>query len=113
MIEIILKDFLKNNLDIDVGMEKPENIPDKFVKIERLSHNEDNRVYDCRFAIQSYGGSLYETILLNDEIARLMRKFVMVKNISKVKIVNSYHFPDITYKRERYQLIADIYYMED
>ena len=113
MIEIKLRDYLKKNLDIDVRLEKPVELPARFIKIERIKTGEQNQIGRCRFAVQSYGESLYETIKLNEKVLCIIRDFVNVKNISRIEIVDSYNFTDITNKRERYQLITDIYYMEE
>lgn len=115
MIEVILLNFLKSNLDVPVFALMPDLTKNsKFVLIEKTFENNTNQLKECNIAIQSYADSLYNAILLDEHVQKSMELFDTTDNIASVHLTNDYNFTDTTTKKYRYQAIYKIkYYKED
>lgn len=109
MIEKTVLDFLSNNLDVEVVCERDgQKAP--FVLIEKTASGRENRINRATLALQSYGTSLYETMLLNEEVKAVASNLPQLGNVSASKLVSDYNFTDTTTKEYRYQAIFDVYY---
>ena len=64
MIEIVLLNYLKEVLSVDVFMEIPPNPPETYVRIEKTGSGEEEHINMATFALQSYADSMYEAALL-------------------------------------------------
>jgi hypothetical protein len=86
----------------------------EFVLIEKTFENNTNHLKECNIAIQSYADSLYNAILLDEHVQKVMQLFDTTDNIASVHLTNDYNFTDTTTKKYRYQAIYKIkYYKED
>lgn len=110
MIEKIILDFLNENLEVPVLMEKPKNQLDEYVLIEKTGSSESDFIKSATVAIQSYSTTLYKAAVLNEEVKGAMYNLVSLASISKAKLNTDYNFTDTTTKRYRYQAIYDITY---
>lgn len=114
MIEKTVLDFLTAAfVDMPVYMEVPENLPEKCIVIEMLGAGEENHVFNASFAVQSYGGTLFEAAMLNEDVVGAMYSFSGEENIGRCKLTSSYNFTDTATKRYRYQSVFDIYYVKE
>lgn len=110
MIEIVLLNYLKEVLSVDVFMEIPPNPPATYVRIEKTGSSEEEYIETATFALQSYADSMYEAALLNREVIDKMRKIIKLDEVFKVKLNSDYNFTDPSTKKYRYQCIFDITY---
>ena len=110
MIEIVLLNYLKEVLSVDVFMEIPPDPPETYVRIEKTGSSEEEYIETATFALQSYADSMYETALLNREVIDKMRKIITLDEVFKVKLNSDYNFTDPSTKKYRYQCIFDITY---
>lgn len=110
MIEIVLLNYLKEVLSVDVFMEIPPNAPDTYVRIEKTGSSEEEYIETATFALQSYADSMHEAALLNREVINKMRKMITLDEVFKVKLNSDYNFTDPSTKKYRYQCIFDITY---
>ena len=108
MIEILIKDFLKNKLKKDVFYEHQQNEPECFVLIEKTNSSKSNQLKSSTFAFQSYDKSLYETMKLNEEVKNAVEELIELKEIVSVKMNGDYNFTDEETKRYRYQAVFEI-----
>ena len=115
MIEVILLNFLKSKLEVPVFAVMPDLTKNKeFILIEKTFENNTNQLKECNFAVQSYADSLYNAILLDEHVQKVMQLFDATDNIASVHLTNDYNFTDTTTKKYRYQAIYKIkYYKED
>lgn len=67
MIEIIVKKYLSEVLEIPVVFEYQSNLPKRYILLEKTSGNRDNFLNSSTIAIQSYAESLYEAAKLNEK----------------------------------------------
>ena len=108
MIELLILNYLKSK-GFDAHLEMPKNLPAfPFVIIEKTGSTRSNMITTSTLAIQSYAGSMYETIQLNEAIKEAMDDAVTLQEVTKVALNGDYNFTDIDTKRYRYQAVFDI-----
>lgn len=114
MIETVILAHLKTALDTDnVFMEVPrDNLPTRFVVVEKTGGDRENYINTASFAVQSYAESLYEAAVLNEAVKAAMDSLVEEDEVSKAAYQTDYNFTDTETKRYRYQAVYDITHYE-
>lgn len=110
MIEVIVVDYLNDNLEVPVFMEMPEVQPERFVLVERTGGSEEEHIRYAALAIQSYAESRYQAAALNEMVKKAMKNIVILDSIFKSKLNSDYNFTDTTKKKHRYQAVYDLVY---
>lgn len=104
MIAKTLLDYLDQTLDVPVVMEAPEQTTD-YVLIDQTGSSRTNHIITTTFAIQSYGDSLYEAIVLNDEVKDAMVGFAELDNVTRVELQTDYNYTNTATKQYRWQAV--------
>ena len=104
MIAKTLLDYLDNNLDVPVVMEAPEQTTG-YVLIDQTGSSRTNHIITTTFAIQSYGSSLFNAMLLNDEVKDAMVGFAELDEITRVELETDYNFTNTATKQYRWQAV--------
>ena len=114
MIEAIILAHLKTALGTDnVFMEVPrDNLPTRFVVVERTNGERSNHIDTTRFAVQSYAESLYQAALLNNDVKAAMDSLIEEDEVARSAYQADYNFTDTETKRYRYQAVYDITHYE-
>lgn len=112
MVEKTLFDYLNGKLDDPVYMSFPNDAPERFYVLEKTGGNRVDHIAYATFALQSYGGTLYETAAMNLVGISAMLGAVELDSISDVKLNSDYNFADTTRKRNRYQAVFNITHYE-
>lgn len=107
MIEKVIRDYLNENLQVNVYLEVPQN-ETTFVVIEKTGSSEEDNITKATFAFQSYGESLYKAAELNYQVIEKMKEIVELDVISDCELNSDYNFTDTETKRYRYQAVFDI-----
>ena len=107
MIETLIIDYLSEHLEVFVGMEAPEQTTD-YVLIDKTGSSRTNHIITSSFAIQSYGATLYDAMLLNSEVTEAMEGFIELDQITKVELETDYNFTDTETKQYRWQSVYNI-----
>ena len=110
MIELIVKNYLSTKLEITIVFEHQQNLPKKFILIQKTSGSRENFLNSSTIAIQSYAESMFEAAKLNEKIKNLMYDLITVDEVSSVNLNSDYNFTDTETKQYRYQAIFDIHY---
>lgn len=110
MIEKILLEYLSEHLDVSVYLEKPPNPPKKMVLVEKTGSDRTNRIDGATIALQSYGGSLVDTIELNEQVKAVMDNIIELDSIGGCDFSTDYNFTDTQTKQHRYQAVYFITY---
>lgn len=110
MIETVIYNYLKNQMNKPVYLEIPANPPKEYYFVERTSGGEDNHIENATFAIQSVAGTLYNAADMNEKLKTKMRNIVNVTSVMKCKLNTDYNFTDATKKVYRYQSVFNINY---
>ena len=107
MIAKTLLDYLDNNLNVPVVMEAPEQTTG-YVLIDQTGSSRTNHITTTTFAIQSYGASLYDAMVLNDEVKDAMVGFADLDVITRVELQTDYNFTNTATKQYRWQAVYNI-----
>lgn len=111
MIEEKILSYLQCMLDVEAGMQQPDEETGKYIIIEKTGSSTQDFITTASIVIKSYADSKYEVAQLNEKIKDVMLyQFIENDDISSVKLVSDYHYPDTAIKKERYQALFEIVY---
>jgi len=111
MIETTILSYLMSALgDVPVFAERPvgDEIPDKYVVIEKTGSSRSNYITTSTVAFQSYGRRLLEALQLNERVKEAIDSAVELPEISAARLNSDYNFSDQTNKIYRYQAVYNI-----
>lgn len=107
MIAKTLLDYLSGALDVPVVMEAPEQTTN-YVLIDQTGSSRTNHIITTTIALQSYGPSLYEAMLLNGEVEEAMVGFAELDEVTRVEHETDYNFTNTQTKQYRWQAVYSI-----
>ena len=107
MIAKTLLDYLSSVLDVPVVMEAPEQVTD-YVLIDQTGSSRMNHITTTTLALQSYGATLYEAMLLNQEVEEAMGGFAELGEVTRVELNTDYNFTNTATKQYRWQAVYNI-----
>ena len=108
MIEIVILNYLNENLPVPCYLTKDKDTPNSYVLFERTGSRKKNQLSSATFAFQSYAKSLYGAAMLNEELKKTIEDMIVLNEISGVKLNSDYNFTDTETKEYRYQAVFDI-----
>lgn len=108
MIEKRILDYLAETLNVPVGMEVPDPMPETFVTVEKTGSGLENHIRSATLAIQSWGPSLYEAAALNERVKTAMLEADSLPFISRSALNSDYNYTDESTKFYRYQAVFDL-----
>ena len=112
VVEVILREYLKEITAVPVYLEEPEKPPKEYIIIDKLGSGEDNLISSASVAIQSYSDSLYGAAWLNRQVKTAMRNIVALDTVAAAKLNSDYNYTDTQTKRYRYQAVYNITYYD-
>ena len=104
MIAKTLLDYLDSVLDVPVVMEAPEQTSD-YVLIDQTGSSRTNHIITTTFAIQSYGDTLHEAMVLNDAVKDAMVGFAELGNVTRVELQTDYNYTNTATKQYRWHAV--------
>lgn len=107
MIAKVLLDYLSSALDVPVYMEAPEQLTD-YVLIDQTGSSRLNKITTTTVALQSYSTSLYNAMLLNEEVKAAMENFTILDLITRAELETDYNFTNTATKQYRWQAVYNI-----
>lgn len=107
MIAKVLLDYLSSALDVPVYMEAPEQLTD-YVLIDQTGSSRLNKITTTTVAFQSYSTSLYNAMLLNEEVKAAMENFTVLDLITRAELETDYNFTNTATKQYRWQAVYNI-----
>ena len=107
MILVDLLTFLNANLDVNVYAESPKELTN-YVLLEQTGSSRNNHITTTTIAIQSYGASLLDAMILNGEVETAMKDFAQLNRVARVELETDYNFTDTETKQYRWQAVYDI-----
>lgn len=108
MIEPTVRRYLAEHLPVPVYLSQPEQLPPKFVFLEKIGSGRTNHVNRATFAVQSYGETLLDAMKLNESVKAAMDNLPELPEISASRLNSDYPFNDDKRKRYRYQAVYDL-----
>lgn len=107
MIAKTLLDYLSAALDVPVVMEAPEQTTD-YVLIDQTGSSRTNHIITTTIALQSYGSTLYNAMLLSKDVEAAMVGFAELDEVTRVELETDYNFTNTTTKQYRWQAVYNI-----
>lgn len=107
MIAKTLLDYLSSVLDVPVVMEAPDQVTD-YVLIDQTGSSRMNHITTTTLALQSYGATLYEAMLLNREVEEAMDGFAQLGEVTRVELNTDYNYTNTATKQYRWQAVYNI-----
>lgn len=104
MIAKILLDYLNEHLSVPAYMEAHSELTD-YVLIDQTGSSRENQITTTTLAIQSYGGTLYNAMLLNESVKQAMDGFLQLPQVARVELQTDYNFTNTTTKQYRWQAV--------
>lgn len=108
MIELTVLEFMKSVVDVPVFMEFPEDPPESFVVLKKGDSGRENLLETAMFVADSYGGSLYDCAVLNEQVKAGFDGLLELDCVSGVSPAGDYPAFDTQNKRHRYQAVCNI-----
>lgn len=114
MIEEIVIDYLNKNMSVPCYAERPEKKPSgEYLVIEKTGSAAENHIEDATIAVQSFADTLANAAALNEEVKRVMREIVSLKEVSAIRLNSDYNFTSTALKAYRYQAVFILTYYEE
>lgn len=107
MIAKDLLDYLGEALSVGVYMESPEELTN-YVLLDQTGSSRNDHIVTTTIAVQSYGSSLYEAMVLNESVKSAMEGFARLANVTRVELDTDYNFTNTTTKQYRWQAVYNI-----
>ena len=107
MIEEILLNYLSGCLSVPVYTEESDDMPERYVLIDKTGGGGNAYMKEATVAIQSYAESLCEAATLNEQVKEKMYMIIELDNISKCSLNSDYEYTDTSRKKYRYQAVFD------
>lgn len=103
-----LIDYLSGELTgTYVGMEAPE-ATTGYVLLDQTASSRRDHIITTTVAIQSYGPTLYDAYMLNEQVKDAMNGFLGEPGITKVSLETDYNFTNTATKQYRWQAVYQI-----
>lgn len=104
MIVKTLLDYLSEELDIGVYMEAPTETSN-YIILDQTGSSRANKITTTTIAVQSYGATLYDAMVLNERVKIAMDGFAQLGQIASVKLDTDYNFTNTATKQYRWQAV--------
>lgn len=108
MIEKVILNYLNENLNVPVFMERPEKDVGEFVVVEKTGSRRTNHIDRATIALQSFGNTLQRAAEINEEVKAAMDTLITLPGVSRSQLNSDYNYTDTQKKRYRYQAVYDI-----
>lgn len=110
MIEVIVREYLLEELDEPVYLEVPADPPKRYVVLEKVGGSCTNHIDAAMMAIRSVAESLYEAAALNRRVIAAMDGIVRLDAVSNSELNSDYNNTSTASKEYRYQAVFDLIY---
>ena len=108
MIEKIILDYLNEQLEDPVLMEKPSPPPDRYYLLEKVGSGLLDTVYQAGLVLKSNALSMYEAAQMNELGKAAMLAAISLPEVSKVDLNTDHNDTDMESKGYRYRALFDI-----
>lgn len=126
MIEVFLLNYLLNKTEVgaNVFCERPENVPDEYILIEKTGTSTENMITTSTIAVQSIsnslnGGSMFKAMSLNEDVKKALlgdntsNGIIEKDNIVDIELQSDYNFTDTESKEYRYQAVFNVTHYQE
>lgn len=113
MIEVTLRDYLTDNLDIPVLMEHPKTSKKKYILLQLADASQINHIDMATFFVNVYADSLYEAAEIKEEVKTLLLNAIELPGITKSTLGQDQAATDSANHLYQYNLTFNFYYYRE
>ena len=113
MIEVTLREYLSDNMDIPVVMEHPKSSKKKYVLMQLADGGQTNHIDMATFFVNVYADSLYEAAEIKEKVKTLLMDAVSIPGITKVTLGQEQANTDSANHLYLYNLTFNFYYYRE
>lgn len=113
MIEVTLREYLSDNLDVPVLMEHPKTSKKKFILLQLADAGRTNHIDMATFFINVYADSLYEAAELKEKVKTLLFDAISLPGITKSTLGQDQAATDSANHLYQYNLTFNFYYYRE
>lgn len=96
--------FLNEKMSVGVYTEQPEQLTG-YILLDQTGSSRKDFIVTTTIAIQSYGDSLYNAMLLNEALKEAMVDFQAEPNVTRVELQTDYNYTNTASKQYRWQAV--------
>ena len=113
MIEVTLREYLEDNLDVPVVMEYPKDPGKKFILLQLSDGGQINKIDAATFFVTVYADSLYTAAGLKEEVKSLLLDAIQIPGITKASLGQEQAGTDSANHKYIYNLTFNFYYYRE
>ena len=113
MIEVTLREYLSDNLDVPVLMEHPKTSKKKFILLQLADAGQTNHIDMATFFINVYADSLYDAAELKEKVKTLLFDVISLPGITKSTLGQDQAATDSANHLYQYNLTFNFYYYRE
>ena len=113
-VEKVVIDYLKEQLDVPVGPEKPGGPPDSYCMIIKTGSDEKDMLKAANIAVYSVGPTKWAAIRLNDDVKAAMRELRQdTADVFSCRCTTDYDATDTRTREYRYCAVFRVVYVDE
>ena len=113
MIEVTLRNYLSDNMDIPVLMEHPQTSVKKYILLQLADASIVNHIDMATIFVNVYADSLYEAAELRDKVKELLLNAIFITGIAKSSLGQDQAATDSANHLYQYSLTFNFYYYRE
>lgn len=113
MIEVTLREYLENELNVPVYMEVPKSIPASYVLLQLIDAGRIDHIDAATFNVIVKGDTLYSAAELRDEVKAALLNSITLNGISHVDQGGEIAGIDSANKTYQYELTFNFYFYKE
>ena len=113
MIEVALRDYLSDNMDVPVLMEHPKTSRKKFILLQLADAGQINHIDAATFFINVYADSLYDAAELKEKVKDLLLNATSLSGVTKSSLGQEQAATDSANHLYQYNLTFNFYYYRE
>lgn len=113
MIEVTIREYLSDNLDVPVLMEHPKTSKKKFILLQLADAGQTNHIDMATFFINVYADSLYDAAELKEKVKTLLFDAISLPGITKSTLGQDQAATDSANHLYQYNLTFNFYYYRE
>ena len=113
MIEVALRNYLTDNVDIPVLMEHPKTSKKKYILLQLADAGQINHIDAATFFVNVYADSLYDAAEIKEKVKTLLLDAISIPGITKSTLGQEQATTDSDNHLYLYNLTFNFYYYRE
>ena len=113
MIEIAIREYLSEILNVPVYMEVPKSIPSEYALLQLIDSGRINQIDAATISIVAISNSLYGAAVLSNKIKDALLDSISLRCVSHVDLGGEISGVDSANEKYQYELTFNFYYYKE